>query len=273
MESDLNSHQQKGVNKEDLVGGLAYSIVHNYLQKVVGNKRIGEKIFFQGGVTNNRAVVAAFEKVTGKPILVPPHFDVTGAIGVAMLAKEAVCGKSKTRFKGFDISQIPYSLDSFTCRGCSNECEIRRVRIVGEKKPLCYGGRCEKYEVEERKGRGQGIPNLFEERNRLLMGDYREEPEDGRITVGIPRGLMVYYQQFPFWRTFFRELGFRVVLSGPSNRQLVTNSLERLVAETLFSKARCALSEIFIARTTFPLGIANFSFMKADISPYNNRSE
>ncbi|MBA7641023.1 hypothetical protein ES703_48695 [subsurface metagenome] len=234
MESDLNSHQQKGVNKEDLVGGLAYSIVHNYLQKVVGNKRIGEKIFFQGGVTNNRAVVAAFEKVTGKPILVPPHFDVTGAIGVAMLAKEAVCGKSKTRFKGFDISQIPYSLDSFTCRGCSNECEIRRVRIVGEKKPLCYGGRCEKYEVEERKGRGQGIPNLFEERNRLLMGDYREEPEDGRITVGIPRGLMVYYQQFPFWRTFFRELGFRVVLSGPSNRQLVTNSLERLVAETCF---------------------------------------
>ena len=61
IESDLNSNQQKGVKKENLVGGLAYSIVYNYLQKVVGNRRIGDKIFFQGGVTNNKAVVAAFD--------------------------------------------------------------------------------------------------------------------------------------------------------------------------------------------------------------------
>lgn len=88
MESDLNSQQQRGTAKENLVGGLAYSIVHNYLQKVVGDKRIGDKIFFQGGVTNNRAVVAAFEKVLGKPIIVPPHFDVTGAIGVAIIARK-----------------------------------------------------------------------------------------------------------------------------------------------------------------------------------------
>lgn len=92
MESDLNSQQQRGTAKENLVGGLAYSIVHNYLQKVVGDKKIGDKIFFQGGVTNNRAVVAAFEKVLGKPIIVPPHFDVTGAIGVAIIARKAMNG-------------------------------------------------------------------------------------------------------------------------------------------------------------------------------------
>ena len=62
MESDLNSFQQKGVEKDNLVGGLAYSIVHNYIQKVVRKKRIGNHILFQGGVTNNRAVVAAFEE-------------------------------------------------------------------------------------------------------------------------------------------------------------------------------------------------------------------
>ena len=66
MESDLNSFMQKGARNENLVGGLAYSIVYNYLQKVVGDRRIGNKIFFQGGVTNNKAVVAAFEQVTGK---------------------------------------------------------------------------------------------------------------------------------------------------------------------------------------------------------------
>jgi predicted CoA-substrate-specific enzyme activase len=237
MESDLNTHQQKGVNKENLVGGLAYSIVQNYIQKVVGHKRIGNRIFFQGGVTNNKAVVAAFEKVTGKKITVPPHFDVTGAIGAAMLARDAV-GRGETRFKGFDVSEVPYTVDKFTCKSCSNHCEIRRIRIEGEEKPLFYGGRCEKYEIEERKGKGQGIPNLFEERTKMLMGDFddaastADAAESEVTTIGIPRALMIYYQQFPFWRTFFKELGFRVVLSEPSNAQLVSTSLEMLTAET-----------------------------------------
>ena len=234
MESDLNSHQQKGAAKDDLVAGLAYSIVHNYIQKVVGNKRIGNKIFFQGGVTNNKSVVAAFEKITGKPIHVPPHFDVTGAIGAAILAKRAINDGEKSRFKGFDISRIPFTRDRFTCKSCSNHCEIRKIKIEGETKPLFYGGRCERWEVEERKGKGKGIPNLFNERLNLLMGDYQEAPQDDRPTVGIPRNLMVFFQQFPFWRTFFEEMGFRVVLSRPSDRGLVTQSLEMLTAETCF---------------------------------------
>jgi len=107
METALNSQQQSGVE--------------NYIQKVVRNKRIGNHIFFQGGVTNNKAVVAAFEKITGKKIIIPPHFDVTGAIGVAMLARQTIQGqKKKTRFKGFDISKIPYKVDIFTCKACSN---------------------------------------------------------------------------------------------------------------------------------------------------------
>ncbi len=234
MESDLNSHQQRGAKKDDLLGGLAYSIVYNYIQKVVGTKPIGNNIFFQGGVTNNKAVVAAFEKVTGQKITVPPHYDVTGAIGAAMLARAHVRerGNAGTRFKGFDISKIPYSVDKFTCKGCSNQCEIRRVRIEGEKKALYYGGRCEKYEIEERKGRGQGIPNLFAERTGLLTRGFNEEREDdGRPTIGIVRALMLFYQQFPFWRTFFEELGFRVVLSRETDNAMVTRSLEMLTAE------------------------------------------
>jgi predicted CoA-substrate-specific enzyme activase len=146
MESDLNAHQQRGVEKKNLISGLAYSIVYNYIQKVVGKKRIGSRIFFQGGVTNNKSVIAAFEQVTGKPIIVPPHFDVTGAIGAAIIARDKI-GDKKTRFKGFDISERSYSLDKFTCKSCTNQCEIRRVRIEGENKPLFYGGRCEKYEI------------------------------------------------------------------------------------------------------------------------------
>lgn len=232
MESDLNSHQQKGADIPDLVGGLAYSIVQNYIQKVVGDKPIGEKIFFQGGVTNNKAVVAAFEKITGKSIIIPPHFDVTGAIGAAILARNSMAEGQKTRFKGFDISQIPFTVSSFTCHACTNNCEIQQIKIEGEPRKLFYGGRCEKYELDERKGKGKDIPNLFEERLLMLMGDYREEPENGKISIGIPRALMVFYQQFPFWRSFFEQLGFRVVISDPSNQQIVTRSIELMVSET-----------------------------------------
>jgi len=234
MESDLNAQQQKGVKKENLLGGLAYSIVENYIQKVVRKKKIGNKIFFQGGVTNNQAVVAAFEKVTGKKITIPPHFDVTGAIGAAILAREGMVEGQPTRFKGFDISKIPYSVDKFTCKACSNLCEIRRIRIEGEKKPLYFGGRCEKWEVEDRKGKGQGIPNLFEERNELLLNGFVEGPKDDRITIGIPRALMLFYQQFPFWRTFFEDLGFRVIISPESDTPLIKKSLGIIVAETCF---------------------------------------
>ncbi|MCF8225492.1 MAG: acyl-CoA dehydratase activase [Bacteroidales bacterium] len=236
MESDLNSFQQKGVETENLVGGLAYSIVHNYIQKVVRKKRIGDHIFFQGGVTNNRAVVAAFEKVTGKKIHIPPHFDVTGAIGAAMLARDHVKENNlKPRFKGFDISKIPYSVDKFTCKSCSNQCEIRMVKIKGEKKPLFFGGRCEKYERDERKGKGKDIPNYFEERTEMLMDGFENQPgKNGSRVIGIPRGLMVFYQQFPFWRTFFEELGFQVYVSENTNTQTVKKALSLIVAETCF---------------------------------------
>jgi predicted CoA-substrate-specific enzyme activase len=233
MESDLNAHQQRGTATGDLVGGLAYSIVQNYLQKVVGTRRVGEKILFQGGVANNRAVTAAFERVTGKPITVPPHFDVTGAIGCAMLARDA-CPDGQTRFKGWGVSRVPYALDRFTCAGCANQCEIHAVKVEGTAKPLCYGGRCEKYEVEERRHRGRGIPDLFARRQELLLDGWTEEPADGRPSVGMARGLMMFWDQFPWWRTLFRELGARLVLSRPTDRSLVTRSLESLVAETCF---------------------------------------
>ena len=234
MESDLNSHQQRGADKDNLVGGLAYSIVQNYIQKVVGDKPIGNKIFFQGGVTNNKSVVAAFEKITGKQIIIPPHFDVTGAIGVAILARKSMAEGQPSKFKGFHVSDLPFTIDSFTCKSCSNNCEIQKVKVSGEKKPMFYGGRCELYEVDDRKGKGKDIPNYFEERLKYLMGDYQEEAPDDRITVGIPRALMVFWQQFPFWRNYFKELDFRVVLSDPTDYQLTKKSLEIMVAETCF---------------------------------------
>jgi predicted CoA-substrate-specific enzyme activase len=232
MESDLNSYMQKGARNENLVGGLAYSIVYNYLQKVVADRKVGNKIFFQGGVTNNKAVVAAFEYVTGKKITIPPHFDVTGAIGAAILAQKAMIEGQKTTFKGFGVRNVTYENSRFTCQSCVNHCEISRVKIAGEKKSLFYGGRCEKYETDGRKKVANNIPNLFIKRTEMLMDGYQENGAGKGTTIGIPRALMVFYQQFPFWRTFFEELGFRVVLSRESDKTLVNQSIETITTET-----------------------------------------
>ena len=236
MESDLNSHQQQGENTKSLVGGLAYSIVHNYINRVVGDRKIGDKVFFQGGVTHNKAVVAAFENVIGKPIIIPPHFDVTGAIGAAMLARDSMKPGQQTRFKGFEVSELPFSQDKFVCKACSNVCEIRRVKIEGHEKALFYGGRCDRYEIDERKGKGEGIPNLFEERFEMLTRgfEFEQKPQKDKTTIGIPRALMVFYQQFPFWRTFFEDLGFQVVVSKETDMALVKNSMELTASETCF---------------------------------------
>ena len=147
-----------------------------------------------------------------------------------------------TKFKGFDIAKTSFITDKFTCKAkkddsgnlCSNFCEVQRVRIDGDKRPLFYGGRCEKYEVKDRKGKGKDTPNLFIERMELLMGDYKEEEKNGRITIGIPRGLSIFYQYFPYWRTFFQELGFHLVISGTSDRPLISKSLSVVTAETCF---------------------------------------
>jgi predicted CoA-substrate-specific enzyme activase len=233
MESDLVHHQQKGAKRDDLVAGLSYSIVINYLNKVVGDKRVGNDIFFQGGTAFNKGVVAAFEKVTGKKITVPEHNEVTGAIGCTLIAMEE--NKSgRTNFKGWDLSNRPYELTSFECRECPNHCEIRRVTVKGEK-PLFYGSRCEKYDVDRTRKRRDDLPDLFAEREQALFAAYIPEtaPKEDAPVIGIPL-LLNFHELMPYWRTFFTALGFRVVLSDRTNRRLIHKGVANVVAETCF---------------------------------------
>ncbi len=233
MESDLVHHLQQGAPVEDICAGLAYSIVYNYLNRVVGDKRIGKNIFFQGGTAFNKAVVAAFEKVLGRGITVPPHHEVTGAIGAALLAKEEK-PEGKTRFKGFDLSNRKYTLETFECNGCSNVCMISKVTIEGEK-PLFYGGRCEKWEVDRRR-KSTNIPDYFDERKKMLMEYYEralEKTKDADEEIGIPFA-MFFHEFLPLWSTFFSELGIKPVLSDETNKTIIKNGVEAVVSELCF---------------------------------------
>jgi predicted CoA-substrate-specific enzyme activase len=231
MESDLTAYQQAGVEKDDLVAGLAYSIAINYLTKVVQKRRIGDNIFFQGGVAWNKGVVAAFEKIVGKPVTVPPHHDVTGAIGAALLAMERP-GEHVSRFRGFDLSHRNYTIESFTCEDCSNMCEIHKVQIEGEA-PLYYGSRCEKYDAEAG-GTDPGRFDFFKYREKLLYSSIGGREKDKQTTtIGLPR-VLIFHELYPFWASFFRKLGYKVVLSAPSNQKILSYSLENFTAETCF---------------------------------------
>lgn len=238
MESDLVNYQQQGARTDDLVAGLCYSIVANYLNRVVGQRKIGERIFFQGGTAFNKGVVAAFEAVTGKTITVPPHHEVTGAIGVALLAKrfmESHPEKTKSNFRGFDISQRKYQIKTFECQRCPNNCEINEVIIEGSDTPLYYGSRCDIYNVRKQEDVGRDIPDLFKERQQLLekFGRVRRKASGQRKTVGIPMALS-NYQLLPFWGTLFDELGFEPIISSPSTKKLIRKGVESVLSQPCF---------------------------------------
>ncbi|GAH39852.1 unnamed protein product, partial [marine sediment metagenome] len=122
--------------------------------KVVENRKIGSNIFFQGGTACNKSVLSAFEKILGKRITVPPHNEVLGAIGAAIVTTEETKGESK--FKGFALTEADYRIESFVCQDCPNHCKINQVWIEGEEKPLTYGDRCDKYSGKEGRKRIKG---------------------------------------------------------------------------------------------------------------------
>ena len=178
MESDLLKFEQGGASKEEITAGLAYGVVHNYLNKVVGRKHVGKKILFQGGVAWNRAVVAAFETVTGKEIIVPPHHDVTGAIGAAILVRNSKPAKSS--FKGFGLADRKIDQETFLCEDCANLCNITRINDNGRE--LYYGSRCEKYDV---KREAKVIhKNLVSIRNRKFLFTTAKSDKSRGLTAG-----------------------------------------------------------------------------------------
>lgn len=233
MESDLVHFQQQGVEQPDLVGGLCYSIVVNYINKVVEDRRIGDHIFYQGATAFNKGIVAAFEAVTGKKITVPNHADVTGAIGVALLARNERNWK-ESLFKGFNLSELDYEISSFECNGCANACEIRKVQIEGQK-PLFYGSRCEKYDVAKKKASEGDVPDLFAERTEMLLNPPEAKPMNGlnRGQIGLPRA-MFYHELMPFFKTFWTSLGFETVISEKSNKKLIHRGCEVVISEPCF---------------------------------------
>jgi predicted CoA-substrate-specific enzyme activase len=241
MESDLLDYQQQGAEAKDLVAGLAYSIATNYLNRVVGRRKLGDNICFQGGTAFNKAVWAAFEKIVGKPVRVPDHHEVTGALGAAAIAAEYMKKQKeqnalvKSKFRGFEnLVNVEYEVESFTCEHCSNGCEIKEVTLPGCQ-PLYYGSRCDRYNVSKMKARKKTAP-AFEYRMKMLWNFAQlDGPQDSqrRGKIGIPLAL-ANWQYLPMFSVFFKSLGFETVVTSPTGRATVKKGIETVTAETCF---------------------------------------
>ncbi len=254
MESDLVTYAQKGGQKNDLIAGLCYAIVYNYLNRVVGNKRLGDRIMFLGGPSLNKAIVAAFEAVLGKSILVPKHREVLGGFGAAISVQEKMEKERKevSSFRGVDEAigdTLKYK--EAICHAdpqCHNECKLKIYDFSGRKS--VWGGECGRYEV--RGQYGQKKEDYFKLRDDIWelhlkglyyeLGDLKRGAEgntraifeiDGRPTVGMQRALYTH-QLALFWASFFDALGYRVVLTPKTNDRISKLGIESMTTETCF---------------------------------------
>jgi len=145
-ESDMIHKQQMGHSLEDIIAGLCQALVRNYLNNVAKGKEILPPIVFQGGVGANEGMRQAFEEALDEKVIIPPYYNVMGAIGVAIMTQEKKV--EKTKFKGFENAAVDYRTRSFECSGCPNLCEI--VEILEEGETISrWGDRCGKWEMLE----------------------------------------------------------------------------------------------------------------------------
>jgi predicted CoA-substrate-specific enzyme activase len=238
IEKDLVNYQQKGAELNDLIAGLSYSVVYNYLNRVVRGRKIGKIIYFQGGTAYNDSVAAAFSKVLNKRIIVPPHNGVMGAVGMALVAKEHHTRTQKdSSFRGYDVSKIKYSIKEFACNACSNNCDIQEFDVEGNK--TYWGDKCsDKFRKAAKTGIKPVIADVFKEREAFLFDTFNRyhSPVDENMnkkTIGFSRS-MYFYDRLPFWSTFWGELGFRMILSDPTNKSIIKQGLESCIAEPCF---------------------------------------
>jgi len=145
-ESDMIHKQQMGYRLEDIVYGLCQALVRNFLNNVGSGKELRFPMAFQGGVAFNRGIIKALEEELGTRVIVPPHHEVMGAIGAALLVHEEMASKGlATKFQGFEVTETEYHTSSFECKSCPNLCEIARLSVNGRVLAQ-WGGRCDLWE-------------------------------------------------------------------------------------------------------------------------------
>ena len=260
MNSRVKQAQKEGATVGDIAAGLAISVIKNALFKVIKIRDphdVGSKVIVQGGTFLNDAVLRAFEQLSEVNAVRPDIAGNMGAYGAALLARDRY-GEDALRMGGRGTVQTSMlTLDQLAslspthktvrCKGCSNSClltvnDFGKDEVTGKHRRFITGNRCEKGAgtLDESKN----VPNLYEYKSKRLF-DYTPLAAEAapRGSVGIPRALNMY-ENYPFWFTFFTELGYRVVLSDPSTKKTYEAGIESMPSESVCYPAKLSHGHI-----------------------------
>ncbi len=238
MNSNVKQAQKEGISVEDISAGLAYSVIKNALYKVIkltDPGQLGRNIVVQGGTFYNHAVLRAFEKIADVQATCPDIAGIMGAFGAALIAKERYDGGLTSMLPSDKISSLSYTTSVTHCKGCSNNCMLT-VNVFPDGRRHITGNRCER--GLGRRSSSLACANLVEYKRRRIF-DYAPAEQAPRGVIGIPRILNIY-ENYPFWATFFKELGFKTVLSPQSDRKMYELGMESIPSESECYPAKLA---------------------------------
>ncbi len=245
MNSKVKQAQKEGASVADISAGLAYSVIKNALYKVIkvsDATELGKHIVVQGGTFYNDAVLRSFERIASCEAIRPDIAGIMGAFGAALIARERYEEGMETTMLSIDkINSLEYNTRMANCKGCTNNCRLTINRFSGGRQYIS-GNRCERGIGKEKNK--DNIPNLFEYKYKRIFG-YEPLTEDKapRGKVGIPRVLNMF-ENYPFWHTFFTDLGYQVVLSPTSSRKIYELGIESIPSESECYPAKLAHGHI-----------------------------
>ena len=235
MNSSVKQAQKEGVSVENISAGLSISVIKNALYKVIrvhSAEELGRRIVVQGGTFLNNAVLRAFEQEIGVEVIRPDIAGMMGAYGAALYAKQMKRHEGYSGILSYEeLKSFTYSIKSVTCKGCNNRCQLT-VNDFGGGRRYIGGNRCEKPVTN--KSQDDSL-NLYEYKLKKLA-EYPEGDGD-RGVIGMPMALNMY-EMYPFWNTLFRALGFKVRMSGFSNRKLYLKGQGTIPSDTVCFPAK-----------------------------------
>ncbi|MDD3173632.1 MAG: acyl-CoA dehydratase activase-related protein [Herbinix sp.] len=232
MNSKVKQAQKEGATVADISAGLAYSVIKNALYKVIkitNPKDLGEKMVVQGGTFYNDAVLRSFETISGCEAVRPDIAGIMGAFGAALIAREHYNQEESSMLTINQINELKFETSIARCKRCTNNCLLTINKFTGGRQ-FITGNRCERGLGKEKNV--ENVPNLFEYKLTRYF-NYKSLPADQakRGVVGIPRVLNMF-ENYPFWHTFFTELGYTVIVSPNSSHKIYELGIESIPSES-----------------------------------------
>ncbi|MBU3215964.1 2-hydroxyacyl-CoA dehydratase [Clostridium estertheticum] len=245
MNSRVKQAQKEGASVGDISAGLSYSVIKNALQKVIkirDPKDMGKKIIVQGGTFYNSAVLRAFEIISGREAVRPDIAGLMGAFGASLIAKERdEEGRVSTLLSLEQLDNLAIETTMGRCKQCANQC-VLTINKFDNDREFISGNRCEK--ALGLSNKKEEIPNVYDYKYKRIFNYIPLKKEEAkRGTIGIPRVLNLY-ENYPFWFTFFTNLGFRVELSQRSSKKVYEMGIETIPSESACYPAKIAHGHI-----------------------------